>query len=182
MHDLAMSQIRRSTVWGGVALGSVLSIVALACDRGREVPDVPSDEIVAIADQAGAVCGMYVAEQPAPRAQVVHRDGTRLFLCSIGDLLVHLSVPSPHGAARRIFVEVLEPTEDPEAPATGAHRWQDATTVRYVIGVPRPGVMGLPVLTYADRASAEDIAKRYPGAEVLDWPGLERRWQEREGR
>ena len=66
---------------------------------------------VEIADQAGAVCGMLVRDQSAPRAQVIHADGERSFLCSIGDLLVYLDAPSPHGDPLEVLVEVMEPDE-----------------------------------------------------------------------
>ncbi len=106
---------------------------------------------------------MVVREQPAPRAQLVHRDGTRAHFCSIGDLLQYLAAPSPHGNAQRVFVEVLSPTEDPEKPNLSPHAWQAAEAAFYVVGVKRPGVMGSPVLSYESEAAARDAAKHLKG-------------------
>ena len=38
--------------------------------------------------------------------------------------------------------------------------------------------MGKPVLTYANRAAADAVASRYPGARVVDFQGLEIWWKE----
>ncbi len=117
-----------------------------------------------------AACGMIVREQPAPRAQLVHRDGTRAYFCSISDLLSYLDVPSSHGAPQRIYVEPLDPeAADPLAHDTGEHAWIAAEDASYVTHVDRVGVMGVPALTYAERADAERVAERL-GARVPGGP------------
>lgn len=131
----------------------------------------------ALSDQEDAVCGMLVREQSAPRGQVVHRDGSRFFFCSIGDLLVHLSAPSPHGRADDVFVEVMDPSEDPGRAHTGEHAWLPVDEAVYVVGIDRPGIMGAPVLTYATRQAAEQVASKYPGARVLDAAALREWWK-----
>lgn len=136
---------------------------------------------IALDDQEDAVCGMLVREQSAPRAQVVHRDGERAYFCSIGDLLVHLSAPSPHGAATDVFVEVLSPEEDPLEAHVGEHPWRRADQVTYVVGVDRPGIMGAPVLAYLDAETARLVASRHPGAEVVDLTTLVRWWNGLQG-
>jgi copper chaperone NosL len=128
-------------------------------------------------DQECAVCGMLVRDQPAPRARIVHRDGTEVFTCSLGDLLVHLSVPSPHGHAATVRVEVLAPDEDPADRDRGAHAWVDADDASYVVGVERRGIMGPPVLAYAKRVDAERAASGHDGAHVFDRAGLEAWWK-----
>jgi nitrous oxide reductase accessory protein NosL len=110
-----------------------------------------------------AACGMVVREQPAPRGQVVHRDGTRVFLCSLGDLAQYLQSPSPHGDATDVFVEVLTPSEEPTKKDTAEHAWVRAADAHYVVGVARPGVMGRPVLAYRSPADAEAAQKRLGG-------------------
>lgn len=162
----------------GVVLCAALLGVACGPEDGRQA--VTDDRPVAIADQEDAVCGMLVREQTAPRGQVLHRDGTRAFFCSIGDLLVYLGTPSPHGAARVVFVEVMQPDEDPAARHTGPHPWRVADQVAYVVGVERGGVMGAPVLVYDDVEQARTVAAAHPGARVLDFASLQQWWRDRE--
>jgi len=87
-------------VFAGLAL--------VSCGATNEGDIEVSHEAVALDDQEDEVCGMLVREQSAPRSQVVHRDGSRFFFCSLSDLLVHLDAPSPHGRADVTFVEVLD--------------------------------------------------------------------------
>jgi nitrous oxide reductase accessory protein NosL len=148
----------------------------LACGPQTTSDSGQSHTPEAIADQEDAVCGMLVREQSAPRSQVVHRDGSRVFFCSLGDMLIHLEAPSPHGRAEATFVEVLGPDEDPSAAHTGPHDWLPAGEAVYVVGVERPGIMGAPVLAYAGNADAERVASRHTGAEVLDLPALKQWW------
>ena len=132
---------------------------------------------VPIEHHEGAVCGMIVRDQSAPRAQVLHRDGTRSFLCSIGDLLAYLQAPSPHGEALAIMVEVMDPDEDPMETHTGPHPWVPAGEATYVLGVRRKGIMGEPVLVYRDRAAAE-AAVGAAAAVIVGFDGLERWWND----
>jgi nitrous oxide reductase accessory protein NosL len=134
---------------------------------------------IAISDQEGAVCGMLVREQSAPRSQVVHRDGERSFLCSVGDLLAYLDAPSPHGAPTRVLVEVLQPTQDPAESHTGAHPWIAAEEGVYVVGIERKRIMGAPVLIYRDRAAAEQVTAG-TSAKILSWDELGPWWAEQQ--
>ncbi len=151
----------------------------LACDPGTTT-DEGVLEAVALADQEDAVCGMLVRGQSAPRGQLVHRDGTRLFFCSLGDLLVHLSAPSPHGEVKAVFVEVMEPDEDPLESHPGPHAWLRAEEVTFVVGVPRRGIMGPPVLSYRDAAAAESAVGERDGVRLLDFAGLRGWWSDRQ--
>jgi nitrous oxide reductase accessory protein NosL len=130
-----------------------------------------------ITDQEGAVCGMIVRDQSAPRGQVIHRDGERAFLCSIGDLLAYLEAPSPHGDPASVLVEVMDPSEDPWETHVGAHPWIPARDGVYVVGVRRRQIMGPPVLVYRDRASAERVIAGTDGR-VLDYPELVGWWRD----
>jgi len=134
---------------------------------------------VEIADQAGAVCGMLVRDQSAPRAQVIHADGERSFLCSIGDLLVYLDAPSPHGDPLQVLVEVMEPDEDPLESHLEPHPWMGAADAAYVIGIERPGIMGEPVMVYIDDETAQQVTAG-TAARVVDFDGLRRWWASRE--
>lgn len=151
-----------------------------SCGPAADPDAERAHEPVALSDQEDAVCGMLVREQSAPRGQIIHSDGSRFFFCSIGDMLVHLGAPSPHGRANVIFVEVMEPQEDPSQPHTGSHPWVPAEEAVYVVGIERPGIMGVPVLTYADRSDAERVIERYAGAQILDVAGLREWWKARE--
>ncbi len=111
---------------------------------------------------------MVVREQPAPRGQLVYHDGTRLFFCSVGDLVQYMQSPSPHGSVERMFVEVLDPKADPRNPGTVLRPWVEADSAAFVLEVKREHVMGEPVLVYASRSAAEDVAKRY-GGRVVAW-------------
>ena len=88
---------------------------------------------------------MIVREQPSPRAQLVHADGTRVYFCAVADLLTYLQAPSPHGAAEAIFVEANDAgAEDPVAHDTARRPWIPAADARFVAGIQRPRVMGEP--------------------------------------
>jgi nitrous oxide reductase accessory protein NosL len=153
-----------------------LAVSLLGCgpadDGDAEAAQIP----IVLGDQEDAVCGMLVREQSAPRSQVVHSDGSRFFFCSIGDMLVHLGAPSPHGRTKSIFVEVMKPDEDPSQSHTGPHPWVPAEAAVYVVGIERRGIMGEPVLTYATTNDAEQVVARHTGAQILDSGGLREWW------
>ena len=119
-----------------------------------------------------AACSMVVREQPAPRGQLIHRDGTRKFFCSIADMLQYLRAPSAHGKPKAIFVEALDPKADPKKTDPKARPWISAEKASYVTGVPRPNVMGAPVLVYQKRSDAERVKKEQSGSELRDLDGL----------
>lgn len=162
---------RRTAILLGVGLW-------LSCGSGEEGPAPLALEAFPIEHHEGAVCGMIVRDQSAPRGQVLHRDGTRSFVCSIGDLLAYLQAPSPHGAAATILVEVMDPDEDPMENHREPHPWVPAAEAVYVVGIPRRGIMGEPVLVYRDWHSAEQVT-RGTSAALLDFKELEQRWRDR---
>jgi nitrous oxide reductase accessory protein NosL len=161
----------------GLGLVLLVCLLGLACgaplDEGGSAGHAPAD----LVGHECAVCGMTARMQSAPRGQVVHRDGTPLFFCSIGDLLAHRSVPSPHGKVVATFVESMESGEEPGQPHVDPHPWIAAEEAVFVVGVPRPGIMGEPVLVYRDGGAAGSIVRDHPGSRILDFVGLERWWQ-----
>lgn len=165
-------------VIAALLIGSLSGWLA-GCDRAAERGPTAAHAPAPIADQEGAVCGMVVRDQSAPRAQVVHRDGTRAFLCSIGDLLAYLQVPSPHGAAEAVLVEVMAADEDPLEAHTGPHPWLPAAQAVFLVGIERRGIMGEPVLVYRDLETAARVA-RGTSAQALDFAALRSWWMERE--
>jgi len=167
---------RRPAAWIALA---VAALALLACDRPDRSSAVAPGAPEAIGDQECAVCGMIVREQPAPRGQVVHRDGTRLFFCSVSDLLAYLEVPSPHGRAVDVFVERSLPGEDPRVGSVEPHPWMRAQDAFYAVGGEGPRRMGEPVVVTATREEAERVA-RTVGARALDFEALDAWWKARE--
>ena len=150
------------------------------CGAVEDPAAAASQEPAEISDQEDAVCGMIVREQSAPRGQLTHGDGSRLFFCSIGDLLVYQSTPSRHGRTEAVFVEAMRPDQDPGESHTGVHAWVRAEDAFFVVGIERSGIMGEPVLSYATRADAQSVVERHAGARILDAAGL-REWWARKG-
>ncbi len=146
--------------------------LALGCDdEAKSGAAAGSASAAPIGMAECAACKMVVHEQPAPRGQVVHRDGTREHLCSIGDMVQYLQAPSPHGSATSIFVEALEGDFDPAKSDTKPRPWIPAESASYVIGVKRERIMGPAVLSYKERAQAEAAAKKH-GGKLATWPEL----------
>lgn len=158
-------------LFGVLCLGVVLG----ACDSSREGTTAqkassPRD----ISTQECAACGMVVREQPAPRGQLVHSDGSRAFFCSLGDMAQYMAAPSPHGGPETVFVEVLDPALPPSETASDARPWLDASRAFYVLGVPRSGIMGPPVLAYPTHTGASAIAEE-SGGYVADFSTMRAR-------
>lgn len=142
----------------------------VACSRGSSSDAVDRAARDFVGDECAA-CGMIVREQPSPRAQAVHRDGERVFFCSIGEGLSYLTTPSPHGAIVATHVEVMAPNADPAGDDTAHRPWVAAERAVYVVGVARPRVMGEPVLAYGTREDAMHAATRFHGR-VTSWAQL----------
>lgn len=156
-----------------IATAAVVLCGLLAGCDGDSSHDAPADtKPMAIQHAECAVCGMLVREQPAPRAQLVHRDGARRQFCSIADLLSYLQAPSPHGRVEAIYVERMDSEADPRELSTQPRRWLVAEGAFYVRGIPRPRIMGEPFLVFESRQVAEAVARRHAG-EVLTWSQLQ---------
>ena len=125
----------------------------------------------AIADHECAACGMVVREQNSPRGQLVHRDGTREFFCSVSDMLTYMEAPSPHGKVTSVFVESLAPQSAPAEFDISTRPWVPAEEASYVLGVDRPRVMGTPILVYEKTDDAKEVAGANSGT-VVDWDKL----------
>ncbi len=142
----------------------LLALGLAACDKQPTDANNPQGTAaVAIGAAECVACGMVVREQPAPRGQVVHADGKRAHLCSIGDLVQYLAEPSPHGKPSAIYVEVLAPEQDPKKNSTEQRPWVPAESAGYVVGVERKGIMGKPVLAYPSAEIAATAASAHSG-------------------
>ncbi len=138
-------------------------------ERSGEVITQPEP----IADHECGACGMIVREQPSPRGQVVHHDGTHVWLCSLADLVAYASAPSPHGRVEERWVETLAADVDPAADDVAQRPWTRVADAHFVFGVERESVMGTAVLTFAGAADASSAAARLHG-QVVEWSDVER--------
>ncbi len=146
----------------------VLSILALAACQPKPTSSDAGKEITAVnADtETCSACGMVVREQPSPRGQVVHRDGSREFFCSIDDLVQYLDVPSPRGKPVKVFTEIMSDDHDIEDLSVAWRPWGEAADIFFVTGIDRGGVMGAPAMTYRTQTAAEKAAKELGGMVV----------------
>lgn len=142
------------------------------CPKNGDAKKAAQIKAENFAGHACGACSMIVRDQSSPRGQIVHRDGTRTYLCSIADMLTYLLAPSPHGKAKAIYVETLDPKEDPRAFSKPQRPWRDSEKSFYVLGVDKPRVMGKPVLVYETMAQAKVVADKYKG-KVVGWSGLQ---------
>jgi nitrous oxide reductase accessory protein NosL len=158
------------------AARALIVFALLGCGPSGDGTTAKTHQSIALSDQEDAVCGMLVREMSAPRGQVVHRDGSRFFFCSLGDMLIHLDAPSPHGRVEAIFVEVMTPDENPMQSHTGDHPWVPASEAVFVVGIDRPGIMGAPVLAYANQSDADHVSQGRSKTQRLDMAGLREWW------
>ena len=157
-----------------VATVLALSALIAGCERGAgEQATTAAASAAPIGPAECAACGMVVREQPAPRVQVLHRDGTRRYFCSVGDAVRYLESPSPHGEALSTFVEVLSPNADPQRTDPAELEWVKAESASFVSGVERPRIMGPPVLAYRSAGEARRVAQAHAG-KVVSWEELRR--------
>jgi copper chaperone NosL len=152
-------------------LGAVAALILVAaCDDPVALQTLSLDPTDAGTAEC-AVCGMVVAEQPSPRGQVVHRDGQHGFFCSLGDLRAYLETPTAAGTPERVWVETLPAGFDPASRDASPRDWVPADEAIHVVGVDRAGIMGRPILSFADAASA-GTAAALPGARMTTWAAL----------
>ncbi|HUH04234.1 MAG TPA: nitrous oxide reductase accessory protein NosL [Kofleriaceae bacterium] len=156
---------------GALVAAAALVLIGASCSRGGSGAAEVELHAEPIDGQECGACGMIVREQSAARAQLVHRDGTRHFFCSIGDLLAYLEAPSPHGAVRATYVETLDPNADPREFEVAPRPWVPAESAHFVTGVAKPRVMGRPVLVFETAETASAAATQYGGT-VVPWRDL----------
>jgi len=156
----------------------ILCLLAVAsCHRENPASDADAGLQPKNADtETCAACGMVIREQPAPRGQVIHRNGDRRFLCSIDDLLQYLEVPSPSGKPARIYSEVMPEAHALEDMDTSFQSWEEAAALFYVTGIDRQGVMGAPVMSYQSKEAADKAAENF-GGKVLTFEQLRKQIQ-----
>jgi nitrous oxide reductase accessory protein NosL len=147
--------------------------VVAACSPNGDEGGPESLEAVAFTDHECAACGMLVRDQSSPRGQLVHRDGTRGYFCSVSDMITYMEAPSPHGRVRAAFVEAMDPAADPLTFDPAPRPWVPVEEATYVLDVPKERVMGTPILVYSSRPEAEAIADS-TGGNVTGWAGAQK--------
>jgi nitrous oxide reductase accessory protein NosL len=153
-------------------LCSVLAVLLVTgCPKKNSVAKTSQLKAEKFAGHECAACGMIVRDQSSPRGQVVHRDGTRKYFCSVADMMTYLLAPSPHGKTKAVFVETLDPKVDPTIFSKPQRPWRDSEKSTYVLGVDKPRVMGKPILVYETTKQAKAVAEKYKG-KVVGWSGL----------
>lgn len=152
---------------------TLIAVASSGCKSDKTTSEREAIRAVAPKTAECAACSMVVREQPSPRGQLVHRDGTRKFFCALADMMQYLRAPSAHGKPKAIFVEVNDPAaRSPKEISKTSRPWIAAAAAHYVVGVERRGVMGTPALAYAAKNDAARVAKRYK-AKVVAWSRLE---------
>lgn len=163
---------RFRAVLGALLLLLGAHVTGCRSDHGGSTPAAQASAAPFKGAECGA-CGMVVREQPAPRGQLVYHDGTRIFFCSVGDLVQYMQSPSPHGSVERVYLEALDPKADPGHPSTAPRPWVGAEKAAFVLGVKRAHIMGEPVLVYASKADARKVAERY-GGRLVTWEATQK--------
>ncbi len=144
------------------------ALVLVACRREESASQNQAVFVAKNADtETCAACGMVVREQPAPRGQVIYRNGSRQFLCSTGDLVHFLEVPSPSGKPMAIYAEVMPDDHEAGTRDTAWQPWGEAGELFFVIDIEREGVMGKPALTFNTQEAAGKAAKKFTGKVVI---------------
>ncbi len=114
---------------------------------------------------------MLVGEQPAPRGQVVYRDGHHAFSCSLEGLHALVSMRSPRGKPVGVYVEALPVDFDWTNNAVHPHPWIAADEAFFVSGAKRNRVMGFPLLSFAEQPAAKQAADKL-GSQAHLWGDL----------
>ena len=143
-----------------------IQVFMLGCSQNQENLENNSYLADTIGLEECQSCGMVVRDQPAPRGQVVHRDGTRAFFCSISDMVLYMETPSPHGKIQQSYVEVMDQAANPKNLDNSELEWASAEMAGYVLGFPRKGIMGEPVLVYKNNQIAVEVAETHDGEAV----------------
>ena len=149
----------------------ILILLITACGRAPEMGDSESLTADAIGHATCAACGMVVSEQPAPRGQMIHRDRTRVFFCSLGDMVRYYEAPSPHGQPVAVYVELMDPSTSPTLLSMEPRPWAQGQETAYVLGLPRTGIMGEPIMAYATEAQADQVIRAH-GGHLVEWNDL----------
>jgi len=141
-------------VLGGVTLAGLAGCggeeeVAAACEP-RPFRD----------DDECAVCGMFIAHYPGPKAQACLRDGRLLTFCSTSDMFVWLLQPDSVPQLLKAFVHDMGVT-DWDEPSDDA--FIDAEVAVYVTEHPVMGAMGPTLASFGSEEDARAFMAEHEG-------------------
>lgn len=141
-------------VVGGVSLAGLAG-----CSDEQEASVACAPEPIADGDEC-AVCGMFIAGSPGPKAQACLRDGRLLKFCSTSDLFVWLLQPDSPPQLRQAYVHDMGQAawDDPSHDAYIA-----ADTAVYVTEQPLMGAMGPTLAAFGRAADAEAFLAEHGG-------------------
>ncbi|WP_163577152.1 nitrous oxide reductase accessory protein NosL [Halomonas faecis] len=145
-----------------IVLGG-LSLAGLSGCGGEEQSSIAcSPEPIGDGDEC-AVCGMFIANYPGPKAQACLRDGRLLKFCSTSDMFVWLLQPDSVPQLSQAFVHDVGRTEW-NAPSDDAYIAAD--TAIYVTEQPLMGAMGPTLAAFGSHADAEAFMAEHGGRQL----------------
>jgi len=145
-----------------IVVGGVSLLGLTGCGGEEEASVACAPEPIADGDEC-AVCGMFIAGFPGPKAQACLRDGRLLKFCSTSDLFVWLLQPDSLPQLRQAYVHDMGQTAW-EAPADDAYIAADAAV--YVTEQPLMGAMGPTIAAFGDAADAEAFMAEHGGRQL----------------
>ena len=154
MHPLPLTVIRRA---------SFVLVLALLAGCGGNPP--PAKHAVDThADDACAVCGMYLDGSPGPRAEAwVSGRAKPLVFDSTRDFFAYVLQPENQTALQELYVQDSAHI-DWQQPSHAAVSFIDARRAYYVAWQPLPGSMGPTLAPFASHAAAESFVREHGGA------------------
>lgn len=142
-----------------IVLGGV-SLAGLVGCGSEETEVVACGPVPIESGDECAVCGMYIAEHPGPKAQACLRDGRVLKFCSTSDMFVWLLQPDSVPQLQQAFVHDMGAT-DWDSPADDAYI--EADVAFYVTEQPLMGGMGPTLASFGNEADARAFINEHDG-------------------
>ncbi|WP_217126300.1 nitrous oxide reductase accessory protein NosL [Hydrogenophilus thiooxidans] len=140
--------------WGTVLLSVGLLTACSSDSAGNAAPKDFSEGDACVLD------GMYLADFPGPKGQLIFADGRVAWFCDTVELLHTLLAQETVKSIAGAFVQDMAKA-DWERPRG---QWIEARSAFYVFGSSRLGSMGPTAVSFANRADAEAFARKYGGA------------------
>ena len=142
-----------------IVVGGV-TLAGLAGCGGEEEVTVACEPRPFRDDDECAVCGMYIAHYPGPKAQACLRDGRLLTFCSTSDMFVWLLQPDSVPQLLKAFVHDMGVT-DLDEPSDDA--FIDAEVAVYVTEHPVMGAMGPTLASFGSEEDARAFMAEHEG-------------------
>ncbi len=136
----------------------LLGLLLTGCEDTQQSTS-PLDPVAFHDGEECHVCGMVISEFPGPKGEAVAPGAVHKF-CSTAELLGWWLQPENRQQGVRLYVHDM-----------GRSDWNqpddrhliDATAAFYVVGIQRPGAMGVTLASFAEQAAAERLAHQQGG-------------------